>query len=393
MTDTRRRAIAYALLVVAAGLNLRDPITSIAATLGSVTSHFGLSPLGAAVLSSLPVVMLAVGAPLAPSLERRFGTDRALLGLSVLLALSVALRPVSSLALFTGTVVAGLSISGLSVLVPQLIREHLGRRAGLWSGVFSTSFGVSAAVGAGVTVPLVASTGSLPMALALWAIPAVVLVAVAAVSVGPRPAQGSEPVAGSGNRSRLLWQVTAFFGAQALVFFAVTAWLTTIYTDRGTTPGHAAGLLALASIAGLPGSLGISVLAGRMPRQHWLVIAVSVGTAIGLTGVVWAPVDAAPVFVTVLGFAQGATFGLAMALIVLKADGQVARFSAFAQGVGFAVAALGPLLLGVSRWAGLSWSPTGVFLIGVVALQAIAGWAAGRHVVRITQLQLTEARS
>ena len=397
-TDARRTAFAYGLLVIASGLNLRDPITSVAATLDTVTAHYGLTTVEAAAISSLPVLMLAAGAPLAPPLERRLGADRTVLVLSVLLAASVALRPLGALTLFLGTVVAGAAISGLSVLMPQLIRERLAGRVGLWSGVFSTSFGVSAALGAGLTVPLVATAGSLPLALATWAIPALLLVGLAAVlpRVSPRPVPRSRRRAAGGaapmRPTPLMWQVTGFFGCQALVFFATVAWLPTLYADRGLSPDHAAGLLALASVAGLPASLGVSLVAARLRRQHVVVAAVSLVSAVGLAGVAWAPTSLAPAFVTILGFAQGSTLGLSVALIVLKADPRapVAPFSAFAQGVGYAIAAAGPMLIGLLRSLGLPWSLAIATLIGVVAAQAVTGWAAGRHVVSRSAEPVTE---
>ena len=379
-----RSIIAYGALVVAAGLNVRDPITSVSATLDAVGAHYGLTAVGTAVLSSLPVLLLAAGAPLGPALDRRLGTERSVLLLAVLLTVSVALRPIAPAALFLGTVVAGAAIAGLSVLMPQVIRERLGGRTGLWSGVFSTTFGLSAAAGAGLTVPLVALLGSLPLALAAWAVPALVLVVLAAATAhraAQRPTRTPARPRPPLRATPLLWQVTAFFGGQALVFFAVVAWLPTLYADRGATAEHAAGLLAWLSIAGLPASLAVSLAAGRMPRQHLLVVGVGVGTAIGLAGVAWAPIDLAPLFVAILGFAQGAAFGLGVSLIVLKAQGGVAAFSAFAQGFGYAIAALGPLALGILHSADVPWAWSIALLIAVVAAQTVGGWVAGRHVV------------
>ncbi|MFE6253747.1 MFS transporter [Agromyces sp. NPDC057865] len=382
----RSTVVASAALVVAAGLNLRDPITSVSATLDAVSAHYGLSPAGAAVLSSLPVLLLAVGAPLGPLLDRRFGPERSVLVIAAALVLAVALRPMGTVALFAGTIVAGAAISGLSVLMPRVIHDRLGSRAGLWSGVFSTSFGVSAALGAGFTVPLVAAFGSLPLALAAWAVPALLVVAVAAIAVG-RAGRRTTMLATAGRprhplrAGRLLWQVTAFFGCQALVFFATAAWLPTLYVDRGATPEHAAALLAWLSLAGLPASLVVPVIAGRMPRQHVLVAIAAAGTLVGLAGVALAPVELAPVFTGVLGLAQGAAFGLGVALIVLKARSDVAAFSAFAQGFGYAFAALGPLVLGLLHAAAVPWVGAVGVLAAVVGGEAIAGWAAGRHVV------------
>ena len=249
--------------------------------------------------------------------------------------------------------------------------------------------------------PLIARTGSLPAALAAWSIPAVALAVLAAV-VAQRGAARPQPVAEPGRSARirptpLWWQVTAFFGAQALVFFATVAWLPTLYADRGLAPDHAAGLLALASVAGLPASLGVSLVAARLRRQHLVVAIVSLGSAVAFAGVAWAPTSSAPMFVALLGFAQGAAFGLAVALIVLKANAGVpiAPFSAFAQGAGYAVAALGPMLLGLLRSAGASWSVAVAMLIGVVAVQAVAGWAAGSNDAAPAPLapELVEERS
>ena len=62
--------------------------------------------------------------------------------------------------------------------------------------------------------------------------------------------------------------------------------------------------------------------------------------------------------VAVLGIAQSAAFGIAIALIVFTAPSvaQTASFSAISQGVGYAVAATGPLLLGLFAQAGIPWS-------------------------------------
>ena len=115
----RPSLIMYGALVVAAGLNLRHPITSVSATLDAVAVHYGLAPGGVAVLSSLPVLLLAIGAPLAPMLNRRLGPERSVLVLGAALGIAVALRPVGMVALFFGTIVTGTAISGLSVLLPE----------------------------------------------------------------------------------------------------------------------------------------------------------------------------------------------------------------------------------------------------------------------------------
>lgn len=388
----RAAAVASGALVVLAGLNLRDPITSVSAVLTPVADAYRLTPFAVSALSSLPVLMLAAGAPLAPVLERRLGVRRAVVALSALLVLALLVRPLAVPTLFAGTVLAGIAIAGLSVLIPQLVRDDLGSHAGLWSGLFSTSFGLSAALGAALVVPLLSSTGSLAVSLAVWAAPAAVLAAAALVAAATHRSAARNAEAGTAaptgrdtSRGRFhvtaqVLQLTAFFGCQALVFFAVTAWLPTLFVDRGLDQGTAAGLLAVLSIAGLPASMLVSLLVARVRRQHLLVVGVSALSALGLAGVTWAPPAVAPVAAGVLGFAQGAAFGLAVALIVLRAPRgiRVASFSAFVQGCGYAIAALGPLLLGTLRAAAMPWAIAVCVLLSVVTVQGVTGWLAAR---------------
>lgn len=385
---SRTATAAFGILVVASGLVLRYPITSVSAALGDVTEHYRLSAGEAAVLTTLPVLMLALGAPLAPVLERRLGVERAILALAAVLSLSVGARAVDTAALFVGTVVSGAAIAGLGVLIPQVIRIRLPGRVGLWSGIFTTSFGVSAAVGAALTLPLVDATGSLPEGLALWMVPALGLTA-AAWAVCRRVPAPSHAHRAAATRSRrrprspILLGLSVFFGCQALVFFAVTTWLPTIFVDRGLDAPSAARLLAWMSVAGLPASLLMPVVAASLRRQHVPVLIVSVGSAVGLTGMLWAPTALAPVFVAVLGAAQAAAFGLAVTLIVLKAphDRPVAPFSATAQGFGYAIAAVGPLALGLLRSVHVSWSVASILLFVAIVLQVAAGWPVARHVL------------
>jgi MFS transporter, CP family, cyanate transporter len=390
----RAAAVASGALVVLAGLNLRDPITSVSAVLTPIADAYRLTPFAVSALSSLPVLMLAAGAPLAPVLERRLGVRRAVVALSALLVLALLVRPLAVPTLFAGTVLAGIAIAGLSVLIPQLVRDDLGSHAGLWSGLFSTSFGLSAALGAALVVPLLGSTGSLSVSLAVWAAPAAVLTAAALVAAathrpaartadaGPAAPTGrtDRPRAGRFRVTAEVLQLTAFFGCQALVFFAVTAWLPTLFVDRGLGQGTAAALLAVLSIAGLPASMLVSLLAARVRRQHLLVAGVSALSALGLAGVTWAPLPVAPLAAGVLGFAQGAAFGLAVALIVLRAPRgiRLASFSAFVQGCGYAIAALGPLLLGTLRAAAMPWAIAVCVLLSAVTVQGVTGWLAAR---------------
>lgn len=381
-------------LVVGIGFSVRSPITSVAALLPQIDAAHGLGHGGVAMLSTIPVLLFGLAAPLAPPLVRRLGADRAAALLLSALALAMLLRPLGAAALLLGTVVVGASISLLGILTPQLVRTHLGRRHGLWSGVYTAAFGASAALGASLAVPVFTLLGDdAGAAIAVWAIP-VGLVAVFAVAVAgrlrasivhePPLDTGSIPASATASvlRAPRIWSVTGFFGCQALIYFAITAWLPTIAIGRGLDPTSAGLLLAWMSLAGLPSALLAPTIAARFRSQSGVILVVSLLSAIGLAGIAFAPVAVAALFVAVLGVAQSAAFGLAVGLIVARAPdaARTAAFSAVAQGFGYALAALGPLALGLLASSGIAWTPLVAGLLAVVVVQLAFGLVAGRPV-------------
>jgi CP family cyanate transporter-like MFS transporter len=81
-----------------------------------------------------------------------------------------------------------------------------------------------------------------------------------------------------------------------------------------------------------------------------------------------------------LGLGQGATLGLAIFFTMARAPdpATAASLSAFAQGAGYLVASLGPLLLGFLHAATGGWTIPVVVLLVLAVAQVIAGWLAGR---------------
>jgi MFS family permease len=98
----------------------------------------------------------------------------------------------------------------------------------------------------------------------------------------------------------------------------------------------------------------------------------------GLLGCVLAPLSGALLWAVILGLGQGASFALALTLIVLRsADARTAGqlLELMAQGVGYCLAAAGPLLVGVLHsWTG-SWSA----LAGLFLVIGMAPWSRSRR--------------
>ncbi|RGE22002.1 MFS transporter [Leucobacter sp. wl10] len=383
----RRQGAAAGVLILAVGLSVRFPITAVSPLLTDIGEAYALPPSGLAVLSAIPVLLFGLASPLAPLLVSRFGLAQAISVLLAALAAATLLRPLSAPLLFGGTVVAGAAIALLGILAPQIIRHSLPARGGFWTGVYTTSFGVSAAAGAALAVPVLHLLDeSVSAALMSWGIPLLIALALA-LALGPRIRAGGPSAhhapdrpRGSLFRARGIWSVTGFFGCQALIYFSLTAWLPTIAIDRGMAPAQAGLLLAWMSVAGLPASLLAPTLASRPRLRTRLIAGVAVLSAVSLAGLAFGPLALAPLTVAALGVAQSAAFGLAIALIVFTAPSaaQTAGFSAIGQGIGYAFAAAGPLLLGLLAQAGLDWSAMLAVLVIVALCELAFGIAASR---------------
>lgn len=367
---SRAIGLGAALLI---GLNLRPAITSVAALLDPTESWFALSPVQLSVLATLPVIAFGLTAPLGPLLARRSGVARALAWTMATLAAALTFRVLVPGGLLVGTFIAGASIMAAGTLLPQYLKTM--RASGLWIGLSSMSFSAGAALGAGLTVPMNDAFGGPPIALGVWALPAVIamagMIAVAARSERPEHT-GRRTAVTSATRPTVVL-ITAMFGLQAMLFFAVAAWLPRMLGDRGVDPATAGWLLALVSIAGLIPTLVAPILARRRRILIWF------GPGLGIVMLIafaWlASGDDSYVAITaILGAVQSAAFGLSLSLIVSQSANAASAgtLSAISQGFGYALAGAGSLLVGVLRDATGDWTASLIFMIvSAAALSAV----------------------
>ena len=225
------------------------------------------------------------------------------------------------------------------------------------------------------------------MALALWGVLAVLALVVwvpRAVLVRRRGADAAGPARAGGIaglwRDPLAWSVTLFMGLQSLHYYALTAWVPTIFVDAGRTPSQAGLLLGLAGVFGLVASAVTPLLATRLRHQSGLIAALAVLYVVGYVGLLVSPGTGAVLWMALLGIVQGANIALALLLIALRSPdaAHTSQLSGMAQGVGYCLAALGPLALGALHDATGSWSVPLIVLLVLVAPVVVAGVLAGR---------------
>ncbi|WP_181405787.1 MFS transporter [Pseudarthrobacter phenanthrenivorans] len=389
-----RRQLAYlGLCLVLIGLNLRTVFSSFSAVLPEVSSQAALPGWAVVVLTTVPVTLLGVFAPLAPVLARRFGAERVLLGAMALLTAGLLLRPAGLgpagtaaghlPALLAGTAACGAAIALCNVLLPGLVKRDFPHRLGLMGGLYTTAICASAALGAGFTYPVYAATGEWTLALWFWALPAVVVLLLFLPVALRQPRIRHTAVKDGVNvwRSAVAWQVTVFMVLQAMMSFSVFAWLAPILRERGVDGATAGLIVSMSIVLQMLGSLFAPALAARLKDQRAINTVVALMTGAGFALSIFGPLELVWVWAGLLGLGQGSLTAVALTMIMLRTrDGHTAaHLSGMMQGVGYGVGSTGTLMVGQLHQATGSFTAAGILFLVVGLLAGIFGYRAGRN--------------
>ena len=146
--------------------------------------------------------------------------------------------------------------------------------------------------------------------------------------------------------------------------------------------GQTAGMVtSLYQVVSLAPSLLVPTLAGkRRDQRGWLLLG-SILNIIGITTLMASSAAAAQVAATIiLGLANGCAFSMGLALMVFRAKTAVdaARLSGFAQSVGYALAATGPLVVGWLHDLTPNWNIGLGYILFTCMVALLAGQKAGR---------------
>lgn len=390
-TEARTRvggvALGAAFLLVA--FNLRPALAAVSPILPAIRAADGLSSAAAGVLTSMPLVCFGVAAFFTPRLVHRRGTNMVMLACLVALAVGTALRSVPDLAaLFGATFVLGMSIGICNVVMPAIVKRDFPGRVALMTGLYTTMLSLGPSAGSGLTVPLEhAIGGSWRLALGAWA----ALSVVAALCWLPfrRRDDPAVPLDRPPSkfwrhrvwRSGFAWSITLYMSLQALNFYTVLTWLPTILQSRGASVLGAGALLAALNAVAVIAALLAPAVSQRLGSPWAVAVGAAAANAAGTVGLIADGSHLEVLWAMCIGVGQGAAISLAMMMIVVRSadSDEATALSGMAQGVGYLVAAGGPVLAGVLFDASGGWDLPLTALLGFLVLQMAAGWWGGRR--------------
>ncbi|GAB3030505.1 MFS transporter [Parafrigoribacterium mesophilum] len=381
------RAMAFVGILLVA-LNLRTAVASISPIAASIAVDVPLSAVGLGLIGMVPPVAFAASGFVAAPAARRLGLERVLMLAILGMVVGLSMRAVAAdyAVLLAGNVVALTGAGVGNILLPPLVKRYFPDRIGLLTSLYATVMSVSTAMPAGLAAPITAEVGW-RASLGMWsvlaltsAIPWLVLLLQNRRQRSGLPQESDDltpapELLGAIWRSKLAWLLALVFSISGFHAYAMFAWLPKLLVQTAAvTPIQAGGLLSLFSLMGVPAALIVPILATRMKNVGILV---HVGIAVfvlGYLGLLLAPAAAPILWVALIGSGP-LIFPACLVLINLRSrthQGAVA-LSGFVQAVGYAIGALGPLLIGFLHELTGGWTLPLLLLIGT----ALAGIATG----------------
>ncbi|PRY36285.1 CynX/NimT family MFS transporter [Umezawaea tangerina] len=370
--------------IVLVALTLRQAVAAVSPILGDIRVDVPMSDIGVGVLGTLPPILLAVSGFVAPRVARGIGLDG---GIVVALLLMTAGHLVRAFApgfavLLGGSVVA-LAGTGIgNVLLPPIVRRYFPDRVALMTAVYACVVGVSTAVPAALAAP-VAERAGWRFSLGLWSVTSVVALVPWIVIIAKerrRRALDTGVVESAPPalvtrlwRSRVALSITVMFSTSAICTYAAFAWLPEILGDiAGSTPTEAGVLLAVTGLISVPGALIAPLLVARLGNVGWLIGAGIASFVLGYLGLLIAPATLTLLWVLLIG-SGSILFPVNLVLINVRTrtQGGTVALSGFAQGVSYALGALGPLFVGLLHDVSGGWTLPLLFLLAVILVTII----------------------
>jgi MFS transporter, CP family, cyanate transporter len=372
------------------GFTLRLTVLVVPPLTTRIQADLGLSQAGLGALATMPVLLLAVGAPVGAAVASRLGPRVTLLVALVVVAVASGSRGAAgTFLLFALTLLMGLAIATAQPAMPDLVQGWAPRRAGRATAIWVNGMLVGEVLAASLTLPVVLplAGGDWRVALALWSVP-VLAVALLVGVVRGRSGDGA-PAPRTRRRwlpdwrSGVTWRLGLVQGASSVIYFGVNAYLAS-YLNATGHPGLVAVALTVLNAAQLPATVMLALLPNSVTASRTFIASLGLSALAGLIVMVSGPAPAVLVGAAVAGFVAGAGVTVAFTLPVLVASrDDVHRVSAGMLSIGYTLAFLLPLL------GGMAWDLTDLPILGF--LPAFVS-AAGLFVLALTMHRRGPAR-
>ncbi len=360
---------------------MRGAITCVGPLLKTIQAQFGLSGTAAGLLTSLPLFAFGFLSPYAAPLALRLGMERAVFVSLLLLVAGLGIRFLDGTTfLYLGTALIGCGIAFNNVLLPGLLRRDFPAQLTLVTAMFTMVMVTFGGLGSGIAIPL-ADWGGWRFSLLSWLIPAILAVAIWATQLrAPSRPQARAAAPPKLWNQPLAWQVSLLMACQSTAFYVMIAWFPSMMSDlEGISSARAGAILFIYQIFVLGSVMATPVFIHRMKDQRLIGATLASLILMGFCGLYFDASHALG-WMIVMGLGAGGSLVLSITLFGLRAGTatQSVALSGMAQSVGYTMAAVTPIVIGLIHDLTGHWSLPLLLLMALALLQVGMAYLAGR---------------
>ena len=377
--------------VIAVAASMRAAVSTVSPILSIIEGDVSFSPVAVGILGMLAPISFALFGLATPWVSRRIGLEWSLVMASGLLGIGQVIRALAgdTNGFLGWSVVALAGIGASNVLLPPIIKKYFPDQIQFMSAMYVTIVGAFT-----MFPPLVAASlaeiTNWRFSIASWsAIAFIAIVPWVALIIRRRSVDKPVDVPHNHKITRLVWAsplswaITAGFAVAAFNAYTMLGWLPVMLQERvGMTPSQTGATLAFYALLGLPASLFGPFLVSRMKNVSTLFY-LSGGTLLsGYLGLLFMPGTATILWVGLAGLGP-MLFPVCLVLINLRTRTQAGAvaLSGMAQGIGYALGAIGPLAAGIFHASTPSWTPMMLMLISSALVPIVAGVVMRKNVM------------
>jgi CP family cyanate transporter-like MFS transporter len=359
---------------------MRLGISSVGVVLTTLRSEFGMTEITAAIVTTAPVVCFSLVGLLASRIISRVGVQ--LTGIAVLAVITIALvgRALSpervTFVVWTLALLAATAVG--NVLLPIAGKRYFPDRLPSINALAGAAVVAGSSLGALGSGFVFGETDSWRVALGAWATVSLVSLLPWLGLMARGRYVGEEPGSGVGHgttmRKTKSWQLALCFGLVSAQAYAQLGWFPAILIDAGLPYGEAGALLGLLTITGIPATLMLPWAMKHLSNRTVPPIIFGTSTALGWLGILVMPTTLTWLWAVLIGVGAG-SFAWTLTMIAQHASTPrgSAELSSFTQGIGFLIAAVGPLGIEGLYLASGGWTWSVLALALIAGLMALTG--------------------
>lgn len=365
--------------IVMLGVVMRAPFTALPSILIDIASSLGVEVSSLGILTSIPLIMFALCSSLAPRLAAKFGMEKLMALVLMVMVLGSGMRVFNLPTLFLGTMLVGATISFINVLLPSIVAANFPKKIGFYTTIYITLMGVAATVASMLAVPIVSASSWQTF---IILITAVVLLAFLLWLPNIRNNHRFEVKKQDRQASSIWKNKTAiafliFGGLQSVLFYTEITWLPTISQSVGFSKEEAGLMAGIFNLTAIPMSMIIPSILSRHTKEmrRNIMLGTSSATLLGLALMTFLPNNIIlwTLLHVILSFSNAALFPYMMLSFSMKTSSSqaTAQLSGMVQTGGYLIAAVGPGLLGYSYPLFNSWLP---LIIALALVTVVMMW-------------------